>query len=72
MSSFYNDQIFESREELMNWVQTTARNLGYVIVTQRTKKNIFNQVKKVHLMCDCGGEYKSTSQSTKHSGTKNV
>lgn len=54
----------------MDWVQTTARNLGYVIVTQRTKKTILGFVNKVYLMCDRGGEYKSASQSTTHSGIK--
>ncbi|KAL6541943.1 hypothetical protein OROGR_011429 [Orobanche gracilis] len=70
MSSFYNDRVFETREELMDWVQTTARNLGYVIVIQRTKKTVLGFVKNVYLMCDRGGEYKSASQSTTLSGTK--
>ena len=68
MSQFYNDRVFETHEELLGWIQITARNFGYVIVTNRSKKNVIGQLKKIYLMCDRGGEYKSASQSTTYSG----
>lgn len=70
MSPFNNDRVFGTFEDLIDWVQSIAHNLGYVIVTQRSKKNVLGVVKKVYLMCDRGGEYKSAYKSTTHSGTK--
>ena len=68
MSTFENDIVFASLEELMEWVKTTANNVGYVIVKQRTKKNVLGSIKKAYLMCDRSGTYKSTSKSTTNSG----
>ena len=68
MAEFDNDWVFVSRDEMMEWVQTTARNLGYMIVTQRTKKNVLDILKKVYLQCDRSGEYKSASKSKTNFG----
>lgn len=55
----------------MVWVKNIANNLGYVIVKQRTKK-AGDVVDKAYLMCNRGGEYKATSESTTHSGTVKI
>ncbi|TYG95711.1 hypothetical protein ES288_A11G289900v1 [Gossypium darwinii] len=68
-SPFFTDQVFESREELMQWVQNTAFSLGYIIVTRRSKAKENGVVYYVTLICDRGGEYKF-KESSKKSGTK--
>ncbi|GKB59757.1 FAR1-related sequence 5-like protein [Tanacetum coccineum] len=42
---------------MMNWAKTTAYSLGYVLVTQRSKKYKNGFIWKVHLMCDRSGKY---------------
>ncbi|PPD69556.1 hypothetical protein GOBAR_DD33558 [Gossypium barbadense] len=68
-SPFSIDQVFESCEELMQWVQNTAFSLGYIIVTRRSKAKEIGVVSYVTLICDRGGEYKF-KESSKKSGTK--
>ncbi|KAM0038306.1 hypothetical protein Hdeb2414_s0013g00413341 [Helianthus debilis subsp. tardiflorus] len=71
MSGFSTDQVFKSREELMEWVRKTGRSLGYAIVTKRSKaKNGY--VSKVVLMCDRGGVYKSDKDSSRETGTRKI
>ncbi|KAJ0754861.1 putative transcription factor FAR family [Helianthus annuus] len=71
MSGFSTDQVFKSREELMEWVRNTGRSLGYAIVTKRSKaKNGY--VSKVVLMCDRGGVYKSDKDSSRETGTRKI
>ncbi|KAL4574570.1 hypothetical protein LXL04_021404 [Taraxacum kok-saghyz] len=36
-SPFFTEQMFKSRDELVEWTQNTAYSLGYVIVTRRSK-----------------------------------
>ncbi|KAB2057262.1 hypothetical protein ES319_A11G157100v1 [Gossypium barbadense] len=36
-SPFFTDRVFESHEELMQWVENTPFSLGYIIVTRRSK-----------------------------------
>nr|KJB40243.1 hypothetical protein B456_007G053200 [Gossypium raimondii] len=61
--------MFESREELMQWVQSTAFSLDYIIVTRRSKAKENGVVSYVTFICDRGGEYKF-KESSKKSGTK--
>ncbi|TYG40109.1 hypothetical protein ES288_D12G066900v1 [Gossypium darwinii] len=68
-SPFFTDRVFESCEELMQWVQNTAFSLGYIIVTRRSKAKENGVVSYVTLICDRGGEYKF-KESSKKSGTK--
>ncbi|TYJ05205.1 hypothetical protein E1A91_A12G149000v1, partial [Gossypium mustelinum] len=68
-SPFFTDQVFESCEELMQWVQNTTFSLGYIIVTRRSKAKENGVVSYVTLICDRGGEYKF-KESSKKSGTK--
>ncbi|TYG68542.1 hypothetical protein ES288_D05G161300v1 [Gossypium darwinii] len=67
-SPFSIDQVFESCEELMQWVQNTAFSLGYIIVTRRSKAKEIGVVSYVTLICDRGGEYKF-KESSKKSGS---
>ncbi|GJR32014.1 phosphoinositide phospholipase C 2-like protein [Tanacetum coccineum] len=49
-------EVFGSREDMKNWVKNTAYSLGYVIVTQRSKKCKNGFIIKVRLVCDRSGE----------------
>ncbi|KAH1098411.1 hypothetical protein J1N35_015332, partial [Gossypium stocksii] len=50
--------VFESREELMQWVQNATFSLSYIIVTRRSKAKENGVVSYVTLICDHGGECK--------------
>ncbi|MFS8001977.1 putative transcription factor FAR family [Helianthus anomalus] len=71
MSVFSTDQEFKSREEMMEWVQNTARDVGYVIVTKRSRTKP-NGYSKVILMCERGGVYRSVKGTSKATGTKKI
>ncbi|KAH1129710.1 hypothetical protein J1N35_001088 [Gossypium stocksii] len=66
-SPFFTDRVFESREELMQWVQNTTFSLCYIIVTRRSKAKENGVVSCVTLICDCEYKFK---ESSKKSGTK--
>nr|KJB31022.1 hypothetical protein B456_005G173000 [Gossypium raimondii] len=68
-SPFFTDRVFESREELMQWVQNTTFSLGYIIVTRRSKAKENGVVSYITLICYRGGEYKF-KESSKKFGTK--
>ncbi|KAI3506403.1 hypothetical protein L1887_28761 [Cichorium endivia] len=72
MTSFQTDQVFSSRENLVDWVQNVAQSLGYVIVTKRTKTKPSGYVSKVVLMCDRGGVFKGQETSTRNTGTRKI
>ncbi|PWA74776.1 FAR1 DNA binding domain-containing protein [Artemisia annua] len=66
-SEFSTNKVFKSHQDLIDWVKTTGRSLGYAIVTQRSKKEASGAMTKVMLMCDRGGickNKKSTSNRT--------
>ena len=52
---FETDEVFGSFEELTEWAQRTAMDLGYVLVLRRTNKNSKEVVNKVTLICHHGG-----------------
>ncbi|TYH25008.1 hypothetical protein ES288_A03G135500v1 [Gossypium darwinii] len=64
-SPFFTDWVFESREELMQWVQNTTFSLGYIIVTRRSKAKENGVVSYVTFIYDRGGEYKFKESSKK-------
>nr|KAJ0206777.1 hypothetical protein LSAT_V11C500236860 [Lactuca sativa] len=66
-SPFKTNMVFNSRQELMDWVQNMANTLGYVIVIKNSKRN-FNVV----FQCDRGGTYKSTQISKKKQEQKKL
>ncbi|KAD4179085.1 hypothetical protein E3N88_27676 [Mikania micrantha] len=56
------NEIFISVEELMAWVKTRALDNGYIVVTGRSKKKKgTDEVNKIWLVCDRGGEHNSTA-----------
>ncbi|KAD4585037.1 hypothetical protein E3N88_22638 [Mikania micrantha] len=56
------NEIFISVEELMAWVKSRVLDNGYVIVTGRSKKKKgTDEVNKIWLVCDRGGEHNSTA-----------
>nr|GEX09687.1 hypothetical protein [Tanacetum cinerariifolium] len=63
-SSFYTDEVFGSREDMMNWVKHTAYSLGYVIVTKISKQCKNSLTNKLVLMCDRGGKPRGSSTNT--------
>ncbi|KAL4563414.1 hypothetical protein LXL04_027455 [Taraxacum kok-saghyz] len=70
-SPFFTDQMFKSRDELVEWTQNTTYSLGYVIVTRRSKAYVNGFVYKVILICDRGREYKATN-TIRASGSKKI
>ena len=61
--------MFNSHEDLKTWAQNTARPLGYVIITKRSKANKSGFTNEVNLMCDLCGQYKE-KESSKVTATK--
>ncbi|KAL8231240.1 hypothetical protein R6Q57_001018 [Mikania cordata] len=56
------NEIFISLEEMMAWVTRRALDNGYVVVTGRSKKKKgTDEVNKIWLVCDRGGEHNSTT-----------
>ncbi|KAL3615935.1 hypothetical protein CASFOL_040229 [Castilleja foliolosa] len=68
---FFTNQMFGSREELINWVKNMAYSIGVVVITKRSNKDPSGFVYKVVLMCDRGGKYK-IKDSSRVSGTKKI
>lgn len=63
--------MFNSREELTNWAKTTAKTLGYVLVSKRSNKNAAGDFTRTVLKCDRGGEYKGKGvESSRATGTR--
>ncbi|KAK5844911.1 hypothetical protein PVK06_001057 [Gossypium arboreum] len=56
-SPFFTDRVFESHEELMQWVQNTAFSLGYIIVTRRLKAKENGVVSYITLICSYLKQY---------------
>ncbi|GJX71219.1 FAR1-related sequence 5-like protein [Tanacetum coccineum] len=69
-SPFFTDRVFGSREDMKNWVKNTAYSLGYVIVTQRSKKCKNGFIIKVCLVCDRSGELDGSGSSKNTSSKK--
>ncbi|XP_076944427.1 protein FAR1-RELATED SEQUENCE 5-like [Bidens hawaiensis] len=61
-------QLFSSVDELKDWAKTIGREVGVVVVTQRSKTNASGEVVKVWLKCDHGGSYNCTA-TVRRSGT---
>ncbi|KAF5774748.1 hypothetical protein HanXRQr2_Chr13g0604201 [Helianthus annuus] len=55
----FTAQTFSSRKELVRWVQDTAKDNGYLIVTKRSNKRGENY--KIWFQCTFGGEHKSVA-----------
>ncbi|XP_071713567.1 uncharacterized protein [Rutidosis leptorrhynchoides] len=51
---FITNQVFGSREELIDWVQTLAKSLGIVVVLRRSNKRASGFVYNSTLICDRG------------------
>ncbi|KAK1422694.1 hypothetical protein QVD17_17980 [Tagetes erecta] len=63
--SFETDMVFQSRQELVNWVQNRGIEHGYVITTKRSKE------KAIWLQCSLGGQYKSVA-TVRKTGSKKI
>lgn len=55
----------------MNWVNNIATSLGVIIIKKRSKVSKKNEVRKIWLQCDRGGEYKNTG-SSRDTATKKI
>ncbi|GKB08260.1 hypothetical protein Tco_0836544 [Tanacetum coccineum] len=69
-SPFFTDRVFGSLEDMKNWVKNTAYSIGYVIVTQRSKKCKNSFIIKVCLVCDRSGEPDGSGSSKNTSSKK--
>ena len=49
-------QVFGSHEQMTEWVQNIARELGFVTVKNRTK-SLFGQMNEINYRCTKGGKY---------------
>ncbi|KAL6583723.1 hypothetical protein OROMI_003012 [Orobanche minor] len=56
-SEFTTDQMFESRDDMLDWVRMTGRKNGVVIVIDKSAKKIGNKLPKCTLICEKGGKY---------------
>ncbi|XP_014492026.1 uncharacterized protein LOC106754521 [Vigna radiata var. radiata] len=68
-NNFTTNEIFSSRENLIEWVRGIAYNLGFVVVTIRSDKAIGQPERKTFVLlgCERGGKfrkYKSDQPST--------
>nr|XP_043624058.1 uncharacterized protein LOC122595696 [Erigeron canadensis] len=66
---FVTNEVFGSREELIDWVQKLAYSLGVVIVTKRSNPRPCGFVYRVLLKCQRGGKYQY-KDSSKDTGTR--
>ncbi|XP_038722061.1 uncharacterized protein LOC120014214 [Tripterygium wilfordii] len=71
-NEFFANMVFESHQSLIDWVQDTGRNLGFIIVIKRSEIGGFEKRPKLQLHCDHGGTYKNKTMSTKFIGAKNI
>ncbi|XP_038681042.1 uncharacterized protein LOC119981976 [Tripterygium wilfordii] len=65
-NSFLTETVFDSRQSLIDWVQETGRNLGYIIVTRSSSSS------SLLLQCERSGTYRRRRTSTKSTGTKKL
>ncbi|KAL8196871.1 hypothetical protein R6Q57_024368 [Mikania cordata] len=61
---------FMSHDELVSWVKSRAVDNGYIVVTARSKKK-GDVVKKVWLVCNRSGKYKTVA-SRRRFGSKKI
>ncbi|XP_076885777.1 uncharacterized protein LOC143535405 [Bidens hawaiensis] len=61
VSPFSTNELFSSVDELKDWAKTIGREVGVVVVTQRSKTNAGGEVVKVWLKCDHGRSYNCTA-----------
>ena len=64
--------MFNSHQDIIDWVQNVGRSLCYIIIIKRSKNNKNGVVSKVIFQCDRGGAYKSTKISSRNTGTKKI
>ena len=62
--------MFKSHQDLIDWVKTTGRCLGYAIITRRSKKDASGVLAKVILMCNRGGIYKNKKSTSNRTSKK--
>ncbi|XP_071705421.1 uncharacterized protein [Rutidosis leptorrhynchoides] len=71
VSDFSTDQVFNNREELIEWVKKEARSHSQVIVIRRSKtKNGY--LAKILFMCERGGMSVSKSAPEKSKPSKKI
>ncbi|XP_038704722.1 PKS-NRPS hybrid synthetase CHGG_01239-like [Tripterygium wilfordii] len=63
---FLTEEVFDSRQSLIDWVQEIGLNLGFIIVTRSSSSS------SLLLQCDRGGTYRRKKTSTKLTGTKKI
>ncbi|CAM8889805.1 unnamed protein product [Rhodiola kirilowii] len=74
-SEFTTNQIFENREDMLNWAKRVGLENGIVVVIKNSAKKIGGKMPKCILTCERGGKYKppflveETSQ-IRNTGTK--
>ncbi|XP_071728757.1 uncharacterized protein [Rutidosis leptorrhynchoides] len=71
LSDFSTDQVFNNREELIEWVKKEARSHSQVIIIKRSAtKNGY--LARIEFMCERGGVSRSKSTPTKSKPCKKI
>ncbi|CAM8905633.1 unnamed protein product [Rhodiola kirilowii] len=74
-SEFTTNQIFENREDMLNWAKMIGLENGIVVVIKNSTKKIGGKMPKCILACERGGKYKHSflvegTSEIKNTGTK--
>ncbi|CAM8926129.1 unnamed protein product [Rhodiola kirilowii] len=76
-SEFTTNQIFENREDMLNWAKRIGLENGIVVVIKNSAKKIGGKMPKCILACERGGKYKHSflvegTSEIKNTGTKKM
>ena len=65
--NFIPFQVFDSYVELIDWAQSTGREVGYVLIKRRSNRNWAGAVNKVTLVCSRSGKRDERSKGIRGS-----
>ncbi|KAL9691183.1 hypothetical protein QQ045_011602 [Rhodiola kirilowii] len=69
-SEFTTNQIFENREDMLNWAKRVGLENGIVVVIKNSVKKSGGKMPKCILACERGGKYRPETFQIRNTGTK--
>ncbi|CAM8953518.1 unnamed protein product [Rhodiola kirilowii] len=69
-SEFTTNQIFENREDMLNWAKRVGLENGIVVVIKNSAKKSGGKMPKCILACERGGKYRLETSQIRNTGTK--
>ncbi|CAM8947930.1 unnamed protein product [Rhodiola kirilowii] len=69
-SEFTTNQIFENREDMLNWAKRVGLENGIVVVIKNSAKKSGGKMPKCILACERGGKYRPETSQIRNTGTK--